>query len=118
MRVPTLMTISICLALTFGCSNKTDFVQGPIKDISDIKVGTPKNEIVRRLGKPLNWATVKGTNNQMTVTTVFNLNAAMREMPADEIWLFEYGLADGRKYVIHLSENKVAKVVEGPLFKT
>jgi sulfate adenylyltransferase subunit 1 (EFTu-like GTPase family) len=53
----------------------------------------------------------------MSVTTLFDINAAKRQMPADEIWLFEYSLADGRKYVIHFSADKVDQVVEGALLK-
>lgn len=123
MRVATSITISLCVAFLLGCSNNADSVQGPAKSIAEIEVGTPKNEIVQRLGKPLNWATLTRTNRQMTattqmtLTTVFDLNAAKREMPAEEIWLFEYSLADGRKYAIHFLENKVANVVEGPLLK-
>jgi hypothetical protein len=111
-----LVTVGFCLIL-LGCSNKAGPVQGPAKSLDDVKAGTPKNEIVQRLGKPLNWATVNRRNSQMSVTTLFDINAAKRQMPADEIWLFEYSLADGRKYVIHFSADKVDQVVEGALLK-
>lgn len=109
---------SVIIAGLIGCSSGAgDNAMGPVDDISDIEVGTPKNDVVRRLGEPENWATVMPASEQMLVSIDFNLEATMQPMPAGEFWLFEYTLPNGNKYVIHFFEDKVQNVVEGPLFK-
>ena len=104
---------SMSVAGLIGCSSG----MGPVDEISDIEIGTPKNDIVQRLGKPENWVTLRPPSTQVSLHIDFDLGATKQQMPSGEVWLFEYAFPNGDKYVVHFFEDKVQNVVEGALLK-
>jgi hypothetical protein len=108
--------VSVNIVSLTGCSSEGP-IQKPIQEISDIKEGTPKNDIIQFLGKPENWIKVRPPGTTYDKVIFFDENAMMKNMPVDELWLFQYTLPNGNKCVIHFLDNKVKTVVEGALEK-
>ena len=96
-----------------GCSSG----MGPVDEVSDIEIGTPKNDVVQRLGRPENWAVVNLSSAQLSLVVDFIMESTKDQMPSDEVWLFEYAFPNGDKYVVHFFEDKVQDVVEGALLE-
>ncbi len=112
--ISSLGYLIITLFVAFICCSRPE---------AKVGVGTHKDEVVRSLGRPSNWISVpvtpSGPSEQINVATVFSVESILsQQMPANEIWVFEYSRANGSKYCLHLSDGKVTDVVEGAAFKS
>ena len=121
-----LALVFVCVGLgcqesrqTEGSSRQSGRPQqsSPAKNPSEVIVGTPKNEILARLGTPQKWVKVKIPNKETVIVTVFSLAAAEGAMPNNEIWLFEYTTMSGVKFAVHCRNGTVEAVVDGPILR-
>lgn len=111
--ISSLGYLIITLFVAFLCCSRPE---------AKVGVGTHKDEVVRSLGRPSNWISVpvtpSGPSGRINVATVFSVESILsQQMPANEIWIFEYSRANGSKYCLHLSDGKVTDVVEGAALK-
>lgn len=104
-NLPWLLVLALVAGLT-SCTTSPE----------DIKIGTPKDDVVKTLGRPTSWYIAKGPltsagPSDFRVASVFSVEAILaQDMPRDEVWLFEYKADKGKTTSIILRDGKVFSV--------
>ena len=97
--------IVLIIAAEFACGTSPE----------KIKIGTPKNEVLKSLGKPSGWKSIpftsSGPSERIKVGTVFSVDSLLaQEIPSDEMWIFEYQPTNGKVTSIYLRDGRVVDV--------
>ena len=111
--------IFLLFILFIGCSDLTSTSDtskdDKIKESEiSITTGTLKNDVIKKLGRPLTWAKVESPG-KVNITADYNLSSLKQSMHSNDIWIFEYKKYGGKKYCIFLMNDKVYRIREGSL---
>ena len=103
--VALVVTLGLVVALSSGCS-------------TSIKSGTAKNEVLKRYGRPDGWYVLKPATGEIREVTYWSGPAEERDMPSDEIWVFEYKTRHGgRPACLWVKNGVVDQILDGPFYK-
>lgn len=83
--------------------------------------GTPKNEVLKRYGRPDGWykfTRESEARGEFEIVSYWSGSGPEQEMPFDTVWVFEYKTSHGGKPAcIWMVRGVVKDIVDGPMLK-